>query len=261
MLIFISIIIILLLCYSTFIEPNKIKITKYHIENTKLKGLKIGFISDFHLKSNHQKRLKKIIKLLKEQNPDIILSTGDFMYNHKTKGSMKIETIAEELSKIIPQYGFYTVLGNHDWLADGIHITKMLQEKNINVLDNSNIRISLNTGESLYIAGVEDYQTKSPNINNALQNTNKSTILLTHNPDIFPQLTKKITLTLAGHTHGGQVRLPFIGAVIVPSKFRSKYAKGVIKENGNIMIVTQGLGNSILPFRFNCSPEIVLIEF
>ena len=88
-------------------------------------------------------------------------------------------------------------------------------------------------------------------------------IVLAHEPQYLEEeyTLSSPDLIITGHAHGGQVRLPFIGAVIVPSKFRSKYAKGVIKENGNIMIITQGLGNSILPFRFNCSPEIVLIEF
>ena len=78
---------------------------------------------------------------------------------------------------------------------------------------------------------------------------------------MFPQIPDNIFLTLAGHTHGGQIRLPFIGALIIPSEYGEKYAKGLIKENNKTMIVTKGIGTSILPLRFNCPPEIVVIEF
>lgn len=86
-------------------------------------------------------------------------------------------------------------------------------------------------------------------------------ILLCHSPDVFPKVPKEVNLTLAGHVHGGQVRLPILGSLIVPSNYGDKYSQGLIEENGKKMIVTKGIGNSILNVRFNCIPEIVVIEF
>ena len=85
---------------------------------------------------------------------------------------------------------------------------------------------------------------------------------MTHSPDVFVDVQKSnVKLTLAGHVHGGQVRLPFIGALIIPSKYGDKYSHGLIEEDGQKMVVTKGIGTSILPVRFNCIPEIVVINF
>ena len=85
--------------------------------------------------------------------------------------------------------------------------------------------------------------------------------MLTHTPDMFPKVPDDVNLTLAGHTHGGQIRIPFLGPIFTASIHRDKYSKGFIEENEKKMIVTTGIGVSILPIRFNCPPEIVVIEF
>ena len=103
--------------------------------------------------------------------------------------------------------------------------------------------------------------TRQIDITSTLANTHNPIILLTHSPDIFPKVPNTVNLTLAGHLHGGQVRLPLLGALIVPSTYKNKYVYGLIKENGKKMIVTRGIGNSILNIRINCVPEIVVISF
>ena len=113
----------------------------------------------------------------------------------------------------------------------------------------------------MYIAGVEDLTTSQADITKALRNTKKPTILLTHSPDIFPNIPNNVFLTLAGHTHGGQIRIPMIGALIVPSDFGNKYSYGLVNENDKSMIITKGIGTSILPVRFCCFPEILVINF
>jgi len=85
--------------------------------------------------------------------------------------------------------------------------------------------------------------------------------MLAHTPDEFPKMPSDANLTLSGHTHGGQIRLPFVGALFTASRYQNKYAQGYIEEKGKKLIVTRGLGESILPVRFNCKPEIVVIEF
>ncbi len=116
-------------------------------------------------------------------------------------------------------------------------------------------------GKEIYIAGVEDKMTASPDVYEALENAKSPTIFLTHTPDVFPKVPSRINLTLAGHTHGGQVILPVLGALVVPSEYGDKYLAGFIEEKGKRLIVSRGIGVSVLPIRFNCPPEIVVIEF
>lgn len=245
---------------SLLIEPNILRVKKYPLPDANLKGLKIVFVSDFHITPNGQKRFDKLINKINNEKPDIVLSTGDFVGGYKDNETMPIEDIAQNLTKIKSKYGIITVLGNHDWDTDGIKITKTLEANNIKVLANSNVKINTNNKE-ISIAGVEDLKTRKPDIDKALTNTNNPTILLTHSPDVFPNVPQEVNLTLAGHLHGGQIRLPFWGALTVPSKYGNKYTTGKITENGKTMIVTNGIGMSILPIRFNCPPEIVVITF
>ncbi len=250
----------ILVFYCFFIEPNTIIIKHYKIQNKALSGTKVVFVSDFHIKPNQRKRLKQVVDLINNQNPDIILSVGDFVSGHNKNRTMPIDKIASEIKNAKSKYGFYIVLGNHDWWIDGDEITNVLIKNEIKVLNNSNAKININ-GKTLYIAGVEDEATRIADINKALENSENPVILLTHSPDIFKKVPKNVDLTLSGHTHGGQIRLPFLGAIIVPSKYGNKYSYGLIEEDDKKMIVTSGIGTSILNIRFNCRPEIVVIEF
>lgn len=258
--IIIIILFILLGCYSLFIEPNKLKVNYYTIKDAHLKDIKIVFASDFHIKPHQQKRLEKVIELINAENPDLVLSVGDFVSGHNEKMTMPIEDIAKELGKVKSKYGFYTTLGNHDGWYGTERVTKSLQANGIKVLDNENISIQVNN-KTIYIAGVEDLMTGKPNIYQALDETKTPTILLTHSPDMFVKVPENVNLTLAGHTHGGQVRIPLFGPIFTASKYGDNYTKGLVEEKGRKLITTTGIGTSILPVRFNCLPEIVVIKF
>ena len=249
-----------LFIYSFFIEPNMLTVKYYKINDSSLKGIKIVFASDFHIKPNQGKRLAKAVEMINEQHPDIVLSVGDFVNGHEENMTMPISDIVKQLKNIKTKYGFYTVLGNHEWWIDGEGITEALTENGIKVLANSNTKVNIK-GKDIYIAGVEDTTTRTPDIYSALDKTKNPVILLTHSPDVFPRVPTDVKLTLSGHVHGGQVRLPLLGALIVPSDYGNKYSLGLIEEKGKKMIVTKGIGNSILNVRFNCVPEINVIEF
>jgi len=258
----------LLAVWAFFIEPYLLAVTTLNLENKDLKGLKVVFVGDFHVKPSQRKNLIRIVNKINEQNTDLVLCTGDFVSGHKNNRTLPIEEISKELSKIKSKYGIYTVLGNHDWWQGGEKIGNELEKNGIVVLANESASVNFN-GKKLYIAGLDDLSTRTVDIAKALDKTEAPTILLTHSPDIFPfiskqenfPLTDKVVLTLAGHTHGGQVRIPLIGATIVPTDYGERYAKGLVVENGKNMFVTKGLGTSILPVRFNCLPEIVVINF
>lgn len=261
-------IIVLLAVWAFFIEPNLLIVNNIDMNIKDLKGLKVVFVGDFHIKPYQKRRLIRIVKEINKQHPDLILCAGDFVSGHKPKQSMPIEDIAKELSVLKPKYGFYAVLGNHDWWQGGEKITNVLRQNGVIVLGNENRVIDIN-GKKLYIAGSEDISMRSVDLAKSLENVSSPTILLTHSPDIFPfiakrtnfDLTKNVDLTLAGHLHGGQVSIPFVGPVVIPSNYGNKYARGLIMENGKSMFVTKGIGTSIFNVRFNCVPEIVVINF
>lgn len=246
--------------YSYYIEPAMLNITRYKIKDEDLKGIKIVFPADFHLRPYQKERLNNIVKIINDENADLVLCIGDFVAGHTKNVTMQIEEIAEELSKVKSKYGFYTVLGNHDIWYGEKRIVEALSKNNIKVLDNENIKLNID-GKTVYIAGIEDMHTQKPDISKALANTSTPIIFLTHTPDMFPKTPSCVNLTLAGHTHGGQIDLPIIGTISTATKYFRKYAKGLIIENDKKMIVSKGIGVSIIPIRFNCIPEIVVIEF
>ncbi len=251
---------ILSLIWGFFIEPKFLLVKKYKLSNNDLKGCRAVFVSDFHISPAQKSRLKRIVKLINEQQPDIVFSAGDFVKGYKQSKTLPIEDIASELAQIKPKYGFFTVLGNHDWWQDGAHIRDVLTANNITVLENSSQKIKINN-KNITVAGIEDIQTRIPDPEKALRHAENTTILLSHSPDPFFDIDKNIFLTLAGHNHGGQVQLPFYGALIVPSASGTKYANGLFKIKENTLIVTRGLGTSIMNVRFCCPPEIIVIDF
>ena len=247
---FLLIFILIFFIWSFFIEPKIIIVKKYKLKKF---DKKIVFISDLHISKFNKSRLKRIVKLINKQNPDLVLSGGDYIHGHTGETTLNIETVAEELSKI--NAPIISVLGNHDGWFDKYRVKKALENNGIKVLSNSNIEL-----EGISIAGVEDLQTGIPDIKTTLENTSSPRILLTHTPDIYDDIKENVDLILAGHLHGGQVRLPLYGAILLPSNFGKKFEYGLYDYNGNKMIVTKGLGTSILTLRFNCIPEIVVIE-
>ena len=114
----------------------------------------------------------------------------------------------------------------------------------------------------MWVAGVSDYMTAPHDVTRALHEAGNGALpilLLTHNPDIFPKIPARVMLSVAGHTHGGQVRIPLIGAPIVPSVYGQRYAAGHVVEGGRQLFVSTGIGTSDIPIRFNVPPTIFLL--
>lgn len=243
---------------SVFIEPNSLEVTRYTIKDNALAGVRVVFLTDFHLKKHDFNRLDKIIKLTNRQNPDLVLLGGDYANGTNIKSMMNIELAAQKLALI--NAPLYTVLGNHDWTSNGKIISRALAENGIRVLENSSMR-TMAKRKYVDIIGLADLKTRKPDIEKAFRRTIKPRIVITHNPDIYYDIMEDASLILAGHTHGGQFVLPFSPPLFVPSKFGSQFASGLIDTTNNKMIISKGLGTSILPVRFNCKPEIVVIDF
>lgn len=252
--------IIFILCHTIFIEPNLINITYYKINDKNLKGLRALSIADIHPRPNQEKRVAEIVDKANSLEPDLIFLLGDYVAEYNPEQSLPIEITAKHLSQLHGNLGTYAVLGNHDWWQNETKIKNELKKNYITVFENQSIHI-ITDNQNFYIAGLDDIETGNPDINKALGKTKEPTILLTHNPDIFPKIPETVSLTLSGHTHGGQIVIPGIGPLVVPSNYGKKYAYGLKEENHKKIVISKGLGTSILPIRFNCAPEIVVIDF
>jgi len=189
------------------------------------------------------------------------LLPGDFVINGVLGGSfMEPKTLASELKGLRARIGVFATLGNHDWWYNARRVKESLETAGILVIENDAAMIKRD-GAAIWIVGIGDKLEGHPDIASALAKVDNSApiIAITHNPDIFPSIPAKVALTIAGHTHGGQVALPIIGRPIVSSEFGQRYAIGHIVEGGKHLFVATGIGTSILPVRFRVPPEISLL--
>ncbi len=251
---------LIILFWGFGVEPKRLKVKTYNVACSELKGLKAVFASDFHIGVNEQKRLDKIVEVINAQKADIVFLGGDYVCGHWPERSMNILEIGKSLEQIKAPLGVFAVMGNHDSYYDKKTVKQCLKWAGIWVFANSGLELSFNN-KKFYVGGVEDIKTGTPNLPRTLQNAQEPIILLSHSPDIFAEVPDNVVLTLAGHTHGGQIYIPFLGAPISNSRFGQKYLRGHIKEGKKNMIVSVGLGTSVLPIRFFAVPEIVVINF
>lgn len=257
-----------LLLWAFVIEPSRVTVKETAIVIPRwpqaFDHLRVVLISDLHVGSPHidLEKLREIVATINQQQPDLILIAGDFVIQDVIGGDfIEPEPIAAELKNLRARYGVYAVLGNHDWWYDGERIMRALNDSGIRVLENDVAQIERD-GQSIWIAGLADLWTRPQLITTTLSKITgppANVIALTHNPDIFPKIPTDVPLTLAGHTHGGQVNLPFIGRRVVPSEFGERYAIGHVQENGHQLFVTPGIGTSIIPVRFRVPPEISVL--
>jgi predicted MPP superfamily phosphohydrolase len=227
-----------------------------------LKGLRIAAISDLHGGAPFidAAKIDAVVAITNAAKPDLIVLNGDYVITHVLGGQhMPIETIAAHLRPLSAPLGVYAVIGNHDRWQDEFHITAALQLVGINVLENAHVQIATPRGV-LYLAGIGDFYTHASNPPQALAGIPKNAraLCITHSPDVFPGEPRICALTIAGHTHGGQVLLPFIGrpAVNFISDHGQDYASGITRDGGKVLFVSSGIGTSGLPVRFGVPPEV-----
>jgi predicted MPP superfamily phosphohydrolase len=229
-----------------------------------LDGLRIALISDIHAGSPYvgKARVQELVLRVNAAKPDMIVLLGDYVIQTVAGGRfMPPEKLAVLLKDLKAPLGVYAVLGNHDWWLDGPRVRDALAAQGIKVLENENVRISTR-GARFDLLGLADHIERVPDAVAPLAGVPAAepVIALIHEPDYFPYIPERIALTLAGHTHGGQVRLPFIGSPVVPSRFGQRYARGRIREGEKLLYVTTGVGTSIIPVRFGVPPEYAILS-
>ena len=248
--------------YAFVIEPRWVEITGTEVEIVNLpdefEGFRIVFFSDIHRGSFVSERyVARVAEMVNKQRPDIVLCAGDFV----TGSADYSESLIAPLKNIKAEFGKYAVLGNHDSWTCAEKVEENVGLAGFRFLKNGAERVTRGSSY-IIVAGIDDLWTGKPDIAEAFKGCSEKDIkiLLSHNPDIFERIDRyNVDLVLAGHTHGGQVCIPFFGPVIVPSMYHRKYAAGFFRRSRGAMYVTRGIGTYILPVRFLCRPEITVI--
>ena len=230
------------------------------IKNLKpaLEGLRIVQLGDLHLYPfTDIGQVRRAIETANTLAPDLIVLMGDYV----TRQAEAVFELVPLLSTLNAKYGVFTIIGNHDIWTNVDVVRAGLIEAGLSILRNDGLTFSIGR-ERLYLAGVDDGWSGQPDLAAALAKlpADVTAILLAHEPDLADQFSRdgRISLQLSGHTHGGQIRLPGIGAVILPYLGR-KYDLGLYQINGMWLYTNRGIGNVTEPVRFNCSPEVTEI--
>lgn len=250
--------------YARYIEPKLIRTESIPIESSKLpqsfSGTKIVQFSDTHLSEYYPiSQLEKIATKINQLSPDLILFTGDLVDKPNQYGFL--HQIAPILKKLKAPLGKYAIYGNHDHGGYGTDIYEnIMKESEFKLLKNTGVKIQLIDGSAILLTGLDDMMLGRPDFGQTLKEAKEElyTILMAHEPDAalnakaFP-----VDLQLSGHSHGGQVQLPFYGPLITPP-FAAVYTEGLYEVDRMKLYVNRGLGTTRLPFRFFSVPEITL---
>ncbi len=248
--------------YSLLGEPGNFQVEHIKVRCDLPAGLRIGALSDFHLcDSISQTRVETAARLLTEQQPDLIVLLGDYS-TAMHSGSVirgQVETALEILGKLTAPLGVYAILGNHDVTPKLADIGGIIERNGITALIDSGTVLAVR-GERFGIAGLADTLQMHPNPAAAVRGIPKGTPLLglIHEPDSAAMLPAA-SLVLSGHSHGGQVRLPGIGALVLPERGR-RFPWGLRREGDTLVYTTRGVGMVPPRLRINCPPEITIIE-
>lgn len=245
--------------------------------------LRVAVLGDVHACNPWMslERIGEIVDRTNALNPDVILLVGDYSAGMNLVTSyVHSQDWAPALGRLSAPHGAYAVLGNHDWWEDKAARTRgygptfghlALEAAGIPVMENRALRLEKD-GMPFWVAGLGDQlafqYNPLPNGKRGADDvpgtlahlTDEAPVLMmAHEPDIFPSMPERVSLTLSGHTHGGQVRV-FGYSPIVPSRYGNRYAYGHVVEEGRHLLVTGGLGCSIAPIRFGSPPEIALLD-
>lgn len=252
--------------YATLVEPRRLRVKRRTLRLPNwphaLDGLTVAVISDLHAGAPQidEDALTGIVARANRTRPDLVVLLGDHVDDdHHFGDEIPPERVANTLGALEAPRGVVAVLGNHDWLAGGHRVASALRDNGITVLEND----ATPAGPGLYVAGVGDATERTADMNEALdavEDPHAAVLLLTHDPDVFPRVPDRPALTLAGHTHGGQIDIPGARRAWIPSRFGARYAtRRHVVENGRHLLLSPGVGTSGWPVRLAARPEIPIV--
>lgn len=262
--------------YAGIIEPGfRLVVTEYRLNPPRWPRdfpLNIAVIADPHASEPYMgaARIEHIVETTNALKPDLVVLLGDFEASHRFVTRMVPSDVWAPLwAQCKAPLGVHSILGNHDWWFHLPRIRASIEKAGIPIMENDGVRLThrgrpfwlLGLGDQIahivgrgQFRGVDDLPATLAKISD-----DAPAILLVHEPDIFVKVPPRISLTLAGHTHGGQVRL-FGYSPVVPSRYHNRFAYGHVIEDNRHMIVSGGLGCSIAPVRLGVPPEIVMVR-
>jgi hypothetical protein len=254
---------------ATFIAPNRPHIVRQDFVlprwPERLSGFTIALLSDFHYDpyfSVHP--LHAAIPMVNALHPELIVLTGDFVtvpvVGDDKKAALAAEPCALLLRQMTAPHGLWAVLGNHDDGTDPRYVKHALESANIKVLANQSEPIERD-GARIWLAGVNDVLSRTADLSKTLRRVpaDEAVILLAHEPDFADHASRfPIDLQLSGHSHGGQVRIPFLPPIYLPAMAK-KYVLGTYRIGPLTLYTNAGLGTVGVPMRLNCPPEITLL--
>jgi uncharacterized protein len=262
--------------YATVVEPQGLVVTRYKLKPLawpRDRKLTLTVIADLHAGGPDMKldHIRKIVDTANALQSDVVVLLGDYTATYRfATEPVPYADWSAELARLKARLGTWAILGNHDWWHDIADIRRALADVHIPVLENDAVRLG-EQNERFWLAGLGDQLAHRIGPHNfrgiddlpgtlAQVKTDDPVVLLAHEPDIFPSVPPRVALTLSGHTHGGQIRVPFIWPAFVPSKYGRRFAYGHVIEDQRHLIVSGGLGTSFVPARFGVPPEIVHVE-
>ena len=254
---------------TTLLEPNRPRIVRQEIAlrrwPSRLEGFTIALLSDFHYDpyfSVHP--LRSAIGMVNGLRPDLIALTGDFVSMPWSGDSADAASAAEPCAELLRQmrapHGLWAVLGNHDVFTDPDRVSTSLHSAGVQVLSNQSVPIDRD-GARFWLSGVDDVLGGTADLDATLHDlpADEAAVLLAHEPDYADTVARySVDLQLSGHSHGGQVRVPFVRPLFLPELAR-KYVWGLYQIGGLALYTNPGLGTVNLPVRMNCPPEITLL--
>jgi predicted MPP superfamily phosphohydrolase len=262
--------------YAAGIEPLSLRVTRYGLKPPGWpagRRLSLTVIADLHAGGPNMglERVRQVVDLANAQHSDLMVLLGDFVATHRFVTEVVPNAAwSAELARLRAPLGVYTILGNHDWWHGLPGVRGALAAAGIPVLENDAVKLG-RAGEKFWLAGIGDQlayplgRGRFRGVDDlpgtlARLTDDDPAILLVHEPDIFVQVPDRFALTLAGHTHGGQVRVPFLWPYWVPSRYGTRFAYGHVVERHRHMIVSGGLGTSSVPMRLGVPPEVLRID-
>ena len=263
--------------YAFAVEPGlRLVVTEWDIKTPRWtydRPLRMVLVADIHACRPWMspERIREVVATANGLGGDVILALGDYVSGIGQRfrsGRVKASEWGSALAALKAPLGVHAVLGNHDWWSDPEAVKAALEEAGIPVYQNRAVKLGGAT--PFWLAGTDSmvahplghgrFKGEDDLPGTLAQITDDApAVLMAHEPDLFVDVPDRFAVTLSGHTHGGQVRLPFFGRPVIPSAYGERFAYGHIREGGRDLVVSAGLGCSILPIRFGVPPEITVV--